>query len=477
MRKTNNLVVLKKQIGQGESETLEFKTSTSELKKAVETLCAFLNHKGGEVLIGIKNNGQLTGQYVTDNTRQEIANELSKIEPPGQVEVKYISLADQKQIISLRASMGQQAPYVYDGRPFWRELSTTRRMSQQRYDQLVAQRTQLNYSWERFPARGYALQDLDEELIVGVIRKAVEVKRLPETALRQDLAQVLERLELLENGQLNNAAVVLFGKRFNADFLQCQLKIARFKGKNRHEFLDSDLITHNLFELLEAGLLFSRRHLPLAAKIMPDKVERVEKFLIPFDAIREALLNALCHRDYSNHTGPIGLAIYDDRMEIFNEGGLLQGISLEKIKSGFSKPRNPLIANVLYRCNMIERWGRGIQEIIQSCMTAGDPEPQFQVDTLEFKVLFRFPNAGPGLMLAEDAVVFGKQLTKRQQEIVMILTHAKPDQELKTVEIWQQLLEPPAERTLRDDLAELKRLGIIGSRGHARTTVWFLTRV
>lgn len=459
-------------IKQGESETLEFKTSTAQLRGAIETVCAFLNYKGGKVLIGVNDKGQCIGQIVTDNTRQEIARELSKLEPPVQIETDYITLTDNKSLIVLYVPLGKQAPYVYDSRPFEREQSVTRRMSQQRYDQLITNRLQLNYSWERFPAKGYTLDDLDKELIDGVIRKAVEMKRLPEAALRQDLSHVLERLELLENGQLNNAAITLFSKRFNADFLQCQLKLARFKGLDRHEFLDSDLIQNNLFELLEAGLLFVRRHLPVAARIVPNQVQRVETPLIPFDAVREALLNALCHRDYCRSSSAVGLAIYDDRMEIFNHGGLLPDITVEKIKLGFSNPRNLLIANVLYRCNMIERWGRGIQEIIKSCMAAGDPEPQFYSDAVEFKVVFPFPTSlKPTVVSLRPKIDSLQRLTKRQREIIEVLNISGA---LKLAEITERLSEPVPERTLRNDLATLRRLGFISSHGQARATLWAL---
>jgi ATP-dependent DNA helicase RecG len=465
---------IQKKIIQGESETLEFKTSTTQLKGALETLCAFLNHKGGKVYIGVNNKGQCIGQDLTDSTRQEIARELNKLEPPVQVAVEYFPLENSKQIIILQVLTGQQAPYVYDGRPFERQQSTTCRMLQQRYDQLIKNRLQINYSWESFPAKDYSLADLDEELITGVIRKAVDVKRLPETALRQDLFHILERLELLKNGQLNNAAVALFGKRLNADFLQCELKLARFKGIDRHEFLDSDLIRSNLFELLEASLLFVRRHLPLAARIEPNKIERVEKPLIPFNAVREALLNALCHRSYDSHSSGIGLAIYDDRMEIFNHGGLTDGLSIETIKAGFSKPRNTLIANVLYRCNMIEQWGRGIQEIIKSCMAAGDPEPEFFSDAVQFKVVFKFSTSQktPVFKINESSALL-ENLTERQHEIIVIL---KNDKYLKAKEIMHKLKKPIIERTLRRELAKLKKLGLINVQGHAHNASWFLIK-
>ena len=342
-------------------------------------------------------------------------------------------------------------------------------MLQQRYDQLVSHRFQLNFAWEKIIAENYSFEDLDSDLILGVIRKSVEIKRLPEDALRQEIPNLLEALKLLSNGLLINAAVVLFGKRIMPDYPQCQLKLARFKGIDRNEFIDSDMVYGNVFELLENGMLFIKRHLPVAARIEAGKVERVEKPIIPFDAIREALINSLCHRDYGNRSGSIGLAIYDDRMELFNDGGLLPGVTIDKIKSGFSNPPNPLIADVLYRCNLIEKWGRGVPKIIKSCKAADDPEPEFLADNVEFKVVFTFPAT-----IKPHVVLVGEQaesLTNREKEIIQILSGVN---ELQPKDIIDQLSEKLTERTLRRDLAKLKALNILGTRGSGRAAVWYV---
>jgi ATP-dependent DNA helicase RecG len=193
--------------------------------------------------------------------------------------------------------------------------------------------------------------------------------------------------------------------------------------------------------------------------------------LIPFDAVREALINSLCHSDFSHRSGSIGLAIYDDRMEIFNNGGLRNGVTLEKIKKGFSSPRNSLIADIFYRANLIEKWGRGIPGIIGSCKVAHDPEPEFYIDNAEFKIIFKFPKNLQSTLTAKLEIAKGQQLTERQQEIIAILAHTN---EIKAQQILQQLKIPIAEKTLRRELAKLKAMGIIELRGHAKTAFWFL---
>ena len=137
-----NIEQLKSIIKQGESHTLEFKKSTTQLKAAFETLCGFLNEHGGTVLIGVSDKGEIVGQNVTDNTRKEIAREINKIEPPVHIDVTYVPLDNDKSVIVLEARAEPYSPYVFDARPFHRNQSTTSRMPQHQYEQLLVKRNQ-----------------------------------------------------------------------------------------------------------------------------------------------------------------------------------------------------------------------------------------------------------------------------------------------------------------------------------------------
>ena len=157
-------------------------------------------------------------------------------------------------------------------------------------------------------------------------------------------------------------------------------------------------------------------------------------------------------------------------MEIFNIGGLTEGLTLEKIKAGASKRRNPIIADVLHRCNLIEKWGRGIRKIINLCAEAGDPEPEFDVqwDT-EFKVIFRFPkNIAPPKITKIDLVA---PLTERQEKIISILKDHGP---LATGLILKELREPITTRTLRRDLNSLQERGLVELTGRTTISKWVL---
>lgn len=158
-----------KELITNESIDIEFKSTTGELKQACHTLCAFLNSNGGIVFIGVKNDCRIGGQMVSDNTRLEIANELVKFEPPANIKVEYIPVTKDKEVILLQVAKGPHQPYIYDGKPYEKVESSTRKMTQARYHQLLSQQNQVNHSWEQFYSDNYTLHDLDHEIILRII--------------------------------------------------------------------------------------------------------------------------------------------------------------------------------------------------------------------------------------------------------------------------------------------------------------------
>jgi ATP-dependent DNA helicase RecG len=181
--------------------------------------------------------------------------------------------------------------------------------------------------------------------------------------------------------------------------------------------------------------------------------------------LREALVNALCHRDYTLPGGAVSVAIYDDRLEIISTGLLPMGITIADLKRPHaSLPRNPLIAGVFYRRGLIEQWGRGTQKIVNWCVEAGQPEPQFEEQAGAVVVRFLPSGYHPPLRVSHD-------LTDRQRQILLILSDG---QRWRVRDILEKLPEPPAPRTLREDLQLLKRVGLIESAGRSVAARWWL---
>lgn len=461
-----NFEELKKLIPKGETKEIELKKSTSLLKEGIRSICGFLNHKGGAVIFGVTPNSlKVVGQDCSDNTQQEIAKELRSIEPTAHVKVDIVNIGNDKSVIILSVEEGKHKPYVYDGRPFERSLATTEKMSKHRYEQLIIENSQTGYEWDSATAEGFSIEDLDENVIWNFIHEAVSNKRLPATSLKEDIRSILEKLKLLKNDKLCNAALVLFGKELFPMFPQCELKMALFKGKERGEFLDSDVVYGNLFNLLREGEMFAKKHIPVTAKITQEQFRRIETPLLPYKAVREALLNALCHRNYMIKGGSVGLAFYSDRVEIFNNGGLLSDLTIEKIKHECSMPRNKLIADLLYKCGYIEKWGMGITVMLKECVKSGLPEPLFESDSLEFKVIFKLTDDDVQIKMKELS------LTDRQTRIVEII---KMNQPIAFAELSKNFEVDLSRRTLQYDCDKLKGLGLIDLIGVGRGAKWIV---
>ena len=379
-------------VSKGETRTLELKKTSGELKDGMHSLCAFLNTDGGVLVFGVAPNSlKIDGQIVSDKTRQEIAVAMRKIEPFVNIPVEYIDVPDGngKQLIVIEADkrLHSEAPYVFDGKPYYKSESTTMPMPQSMYEQMLRRRDSETFCWDALAAEGFSLSDLDEDLIRNVVRMGIANGRLSGSADNEPLELLLSKLKLLKDGKPTHAAVVLFAKDTDP-FPQIELRMACFKGTDKHIFIDNKIETGNFFHLLDAGVAFCFRNLRLGGEIVG--LQRKEKLEIPIEALREALINALCHRQYERTNGSVSVAIYDDRLEIVNPGKFPPEISPENIKQPHeSYPYNKKLAQLLYLCNYLEKWGSGAQRIIDLCHNQGLPEPKWIAKNGTIAIVFQ----------------------------------------------------------------------------------------
>jgi len=338
-------------------------------------------------------------------------------------------------------------------------------MPQETYQRLLLERAHAKQRWENLPA-AVTLEDLDQDEILRTLKLGVAAGRMS-ASMSADAADVLDRLGLRDHDRVLNAAVEVFGRRMLPDYPQCQLRMARFRGNDKTEFLDQRQLHGHALQLLEEAMQFLTRHLPVAGRIEPGVFERADAPLFPPLALREALVNAFCHRDYSITGSAVSLAIYDDRLEIWSDGTLPFGLSVDDLKRDHpSRPRNPLIAEAFYRRGLVERWGRGTQKIVELCVQAGHPEPEFVEQAGALGVRFL-----PTAYIAPHRV--GHDLTTRQRRILQTLAGR---QDVTFGELRSLAGPTVAVRTFRDDLLHLKRLRMIGLRGRGRGATWFIVR-
>jgi ATP-dependent DNA helicase RecG len=315
----------------------------------------------------------VTSKELLDLVRRGESDRLEFNQSSAQFELAGETLCALREVTQAADSL----PCTRDTRPFEHIGSNPLVMPEEACQRLLVEHEFLQHRWETQVVEA-DLDALDAEEILRTVRAGVAGGRLPAGTSDSDPTDVLDKLGLRVHGSLVNAAVVLFGRKFLPDYPQCQLRLARFRGVDKHKFLDQRQVQGHAFSLLSEALEFLSRNLPVAGRIEAGRLERVDEPLFPPIALREALVNALTHRDYTQAGGAVSVAIYDDCVEIWSSGGLPFGIKVEDLKrEHLSRLRNPLIAEVFYRRGLVDRWGRGTQEIVELCLRAGRPEPEF----------------------------------------------------------------------------------------------------
>ena len=376
---------IKTLISSDESKTLELKKTTGELYKGMETACAFLNSDGGWLIFGITPSLRIIGQNVTDNTKQEVANVIRKIEPAIDVEVEYIELPEKPDYyiiaIYFDSNNFKNGPYSFDGRAFYKVESTTALMPRQMYEERLKLSNPQRFSWENTPNSEITIDDINTELLYQTLHDGIGSRRIHASAMTlQDPMKIMLKLGIArKDGIILNAANVLFGNEPTLLHSQCKIRLARFEGIDKRAFRDQTVCEGNLFEQYDAVMDFCLKHLNLSGRM--DSKFRQDTLTVPYEAIKEATINMLCHRSWNAENTTPSLAIYDDRIVFQNPGAFPLGMTWQNFVDDQigSIPANPTIANVFYRRGTMEAWGRGIGLIMDSCKEQGLPVPEIKV--------------------------------------------------------------------------------------------------
>ena len=364
----------------------------------METLCGMMNGNGGIVVFGVTNKGKIIGQDKGDKTTREIGEALRKFDPAVDIQPDYIEIEDTGKFLIAFQTDGQDPdkPFLWDGKPYMRHDSVTSVMPREKFIRIHELQHGLIYKWENEVNASLKIEDLDECLIMNVVHGGVRRGRLSNDALNDSVSTALTRLNLVKNGSVCNSAAVLFGKDFS-DYPQCRLRLARFKGTDKQYFIDNQQHVGNIFQLVDAAMAFFFKHLNLSGTTH-HRIVREDELEIPYDALREAVVNAYCHMRWGYEIATVGIAIYDDCIVIENAGRFPVRISPnalmqreEEDRKNTSMPPNPAIANVMYIGGLIEHWGRGLSMMARECERVGLPAPTFNQDGIIVKTTFVRP--------------------------------------------------------------------------------------
>ena len=363
----------------GESENVEFKENFD--KKAIETAVAFANTKGGIILIGVSDKNEVKGVQIGKETLKKWANQISQSTEPGIIPEIGHSGIDDKRVVIIRIKEFPIKPVSIRGRYLIRMGNSNRIMPKYEIAQMHFHSTGM--SWDKLPARDTMIEDIDFEKVKRYIKKANETGRRKIGDDEKPL-QVLEKLELIKEEQPTWAAILLFRKDTKRFLSQAAIHCGRFKEETI--VIDDRMIEGTIIEQVDEVMSFIRKNINVKF-VMTGKPAREQVWDYPLEALREAIINAVCHRDYTISSNT-EVRIYDDKLIAWSPGGLPFGITIEDLyKPHSSVLRNKGIGEIFYDIGWIEQWGSGIDKMRNACAKAGLPEPQFE-EYQGFRVIF-----------------------------------------------------------------------------------------
>lgn len=350
-----------------EQQNIEFKLNWHD--DHLKWVCGFANAMGGVIFIGKDDHGNVIGISDYKKLMEDLPNKIknamgisAEVNLHNQDGKSFIEIVVQPYTVAISLR----------GRYYFRSGSTNQELTGPTLNEFLLKKS--GKTWDDVIEARANFTDIDEKAVKVFLSAAQNAGRLPENN-GLDIPELFEKLRLSENGQLKRAAIILFGKDPGKFYPNTFVKIGRFK-KDDADIIFQEVEEANLIFLLQA-VLNQLNHKFLIKSIAFEGINRIEKGEYPLAAIREMLLNALVHRNYMG--APTQIRVYDDKINIWNEGALPEGISLASLKhSHASKPRNPIIADVCFKGGYIDSWGRGTIKILETCKEANLPEPELQ---------------------------------------------------------------------------------------------------
>jgi len=363
-----------------ETQQMEFKEFWRD--DYLKWICGFANADGGVLQIGRNDQGEAVGIPDAEKLLEELPN---KIRDLLGIMVSVDLLVEQgKDLLEIRIDP-YPSPINYKGRYFLRSGSTNQALKGTALDRFLMRKQ--GQTWDGVPIPHISVGDLSDTAIALFRTLARQGRRLGAAQLDSSPSELLDKLDLVDGDYLKRATVLLFHATPERFFTGAFVKIGYFQTES--ELLYHDEINGDLFTQTQKAMdLLTTKY--LKAMIGYEGIHRTETLPVPEAALREAVLNALIHRDYSI-PAPIQIRVYADRLKIWNPAHLPESWTIEKLREAHSsRPYNPSIANAFFRAGEIEAWGRGIQRIIEACRKGGAPDPVLDYTPGDLWVEFPF---------------------------------------------------------------------------------------
>jgi ATP-dependent DNA helicase RecG len=427
-----------------ENEMIEFKKSVSELKEGIISIVSILNKHGkGKLIMGVDGKGKSTNQQINESTLRNISQSISNhIEPKI-----YPKIIKEKDCVKISFE-GQEKPYFAFGRAYIRTADEDKKISAKELENMFLRKEHTKWDSKKSSIN---IKDIDETLLKNYLKKANQTRRINFDYTTKK--QILTKLDLLTKNNITNACEILFSSK-----KPIETQLAVFAGDTKTTFLDIQQFKGNIFESIEKSENYIKEHINWRADLSSSK--RIEIPEIPLRAIKEAIVNSYCHKDYvapeSNK-----IAIYKNKIEIWNSGNFPEGYEPKDFieKENPSILRNPLIANTLYLSEDIEKWGSGLKRIYEECKRQ-KITVEFKKMNYGFSIIFQRPQVDANV----DANVDAKPIQRQK----WIIAHLKKHGQIKSILIQKQF-KISKEIASRD----LKKLGQQIKKQGSGNNIWY----
>lgn len=423
-------------------------------------LCGFANAQGGRLYIGVNDEGKIIGLQNTHKLLEDLPNKIR--DAMGIIVNINLFAKSGKDYIEIEVP-----PYPIaiscKGVYYYRSGSTNQKLSGPELESFILRLR--GATWDNMPLPNFTINDIDDAVVNQFKQWAAKKGRIDKSVLDEPKDVLMEKLHLTNAGYLTNAAMLLFSSDPEKWQLGAYTKIGYFESDA--DLLYQDEVHGSLLEQIDriVELVYLKY---MKAKITYEGMQRIERYFVPEAALREALLNALCHSNHSLGI-PIQISVYEDKLYIANIGRLPENWTIKNLMSKHaSKPFNPNIAHVFYLAGFIESWGRGIEKICNACRDDDVPQPEYTINPEDIMIKFTAP---------EDRIV--RTSSGRVTEKV---TEKVTDDEQKILSL---LLEDPAytyktlsekldvsRKTVSARLKSLKEKGLIQRIGSDTKGYW-----
>lgn len=461
----------------GESVNVEYKVAVpKDSAKYMKTVVAYANGRGGKIIFGVDDKTlEVVGMDMDSifQTIDAITNAISDSCEPTILPDITLQTVEDKTVIVVEIFPGKMRPYYIKSKgmvsgTYVRSSGTTRPVADYMLKELILEGQNRYYDCE--VCEGLTITPEDIERLCAEM-KATAIRNTLTEGEKLNVKDVTQNV-LISWGVLaekdgavvpTNAYALLAGQARFQPVIQC----AVFKGKDRAYFVDRREFEGSIQDQMEAAFQYVLEKINRGMRIQG--MYRQDRYELPVDSVREMIANSVAHRSYLE-PGNIQVALFDDRLEVTSPGMLLNGVSIKKMKEGYSKPRNRAIASAFAYMKIIEKWGSGIPRILRECSEYGLPEPEFIDFDGDFRVNMYRQLPEKDWSHTDDTKHDTNDALSENDTKILNLIRENPS--ITQAELREKLQVSIA--TVKRLMADLQKRGLIERQGSSRKGKWII---